>query len=75
MTVVRAPHQRQVLDPDAPPLLARHTDLLMLVLTGAGRERTNEHFRALFEKADLAVVRTYELATLHTAYELTRTAA
>ena len=59
-----------VLRPGKPPLLERHTDMQMLVLTGSGRERTDEQFRALFAAADLVVARTYTLATLHKVYEL-----
>jgi hypothetical protein len=60
----------QVIDPTEAPLISRHTDLLMLVLTGAGRERTDEQFRALFAQAGLRVTRTFRLATPHTVYEL-----
>jgi SAM-dependent methyltransferase len=60
----------QVVDPSEAPLISRHTDLLMLVLTGAGRERTDEQFRGLFDAAGLRVTRTFRLATPQTVYEL-----
>jgi hypothetical protein len=60
----------QVLDPRRAPLFERHTDLLMLVLTGAGRERTDDDFRRLFDRARVRVTGTTTLATLHTVYEL-----
>jgi hypothetical protein len=63
----------QVIDPTEAPLVGRHTDLLMLVLTGAGRERTDEQFRDLFGRAGLRVTRTFRLATPHTVYELAPT--
>jgi hypothetical protein len=62
----------QVIDPTEAPLISRHTDLLMLILTGAGRERTDEQFRHLFAQAGLEVTRTFRLATPHTVYELAR---
>jgi hypothetical protein len=60
----------QVLDPDRAPMFERHSDMLMLILTGAGRERTDARFRSLFDDANLEVRRTWTLATLHTVYEL-----
>lgn len=60
----------QVIDPTEAPLVGRQTDLLMLVLTGAGREHTDDEFRRLFARAGLKVTRTYRLATPHTVYEL-----
>ena len=60
----------QVVDPTRAPLFERHSDLLMLILTGAGRERTDARFRSLFRDAGLEVTRTDALATLHTVYEL-----
>jgi hypothetical protein len=60
----------QVVDPSEAPLISRHSDLLMLVLTGAGRERTDEQFRELFHAAGLRVSRTFRLATPQTVYEL-----
>jgi hypothetical protein len=59
-----------VLDPTRPPFVERHTDLLMLVLTGAGRERTDAQLRALFAAAGLRVTRTWLLATMQTVFEL-----
>lgn len=58
------------LDPTRPPLIERHTDLLMLVLTGAGRERTRADFDRLFSASELRVTRTWLLATMQTVYEL-----
>ncbi len=58
------------LDPSRAPFIERHTDPMMLVLTGAGRERTREDFDALFGRARLEVRRTWTLATLQTVYEL-----
>ena len=63
----------QVLDPDRAPLFERATDFLMLVLTGAGRERTDSQFRGLFAAAGLTVTRTWHLPTLHGVYELAPT--
>lgn len=62
-----------VLDPARPPFIERHTDLLMLVLTGAGRERTGDQLRALFADAGLRVTRTWLLATMQTVFELEAT--
>jgi hypothetical protein len=59
-----------VLDSTRPPFIERHTDLLMLVLTGAGRERTAEQLRALFADAGVRVTRTWLLATMQTVFEL-----
>ena len=61
----------QVLDTGRPALFERHTDLLMLVLTGAGRERTRADFDALFASAGFRVVATSRLATLQTVFQLT----
>lgn len=60
----------QVLDPSRAPLGERHSDLLMLVLSGSGRERTDEAFGRLFARAGLEVARRWDLPSLHRAYEL-----
>lgn len=60
----------QVLDPSRPPLGERHSDLLMLVLSGSGRERSDEAFGRLFATAGLEVTRQWDLPSLHRAYEL-----
>lgn len=58
------------LDPSRPPFIERSSDLLMLVITGAGRERTREDFERLFATAGLRVETTSLLASLQTVYEL-----
>jgi hypothetical protein len=65
----------QVLEPGRAPLFERHSDLLMLVLAGSGRERTDAEFRRLFSGAGLSVTRTFTLATLQRVYELAAAAA
>lgn len=60
----------QLIDPTEAPLLSRQADLLMLILTGAGRERTAEQFHELFARAGLEVSRTFRLATPHVVHEL-----
>lgn len=60
----------QVLDPDGPTLFERHTDLLMLVLTGAGRERTLAQFARLFGEAGFGIDRTWQIASMQTVFEL-----
>ena len=65
----------QVLEPDRTPMFERHSDMLMLFLTGAGRERTDARFRSLFADAQLEVTQTWPLATLHTVYELRPTSS
>ena len=60
----------QVRDPSEAPFISDHSDLLMLVLSGAGRERTNEEFERLFTAAGLRVATTYRLATPQTVFEL-----
>jgi hypothetical protein len=49
---------------------ARTFDLVMLVITGAGRERTREQFDALFARARLRVRRDVTLPTLFHVLEL-----
>ncbi|MEL7208953.1 MAG: methyltransferase [Actinomycetota bacterium] len=60
----------QVIDPTEAPFIGRQADLLMLVLSGGGRERTDDQFRALFADAGLEVTRTFRLATPQQVYEL-----
>ncbi len=60
----------QVVEPDGPMLFERHTDFLMLVLTGAGRERTLAHFTDLFAGAGFYIDRTWQLASTQTVFEL-----
>jgi hypothetical protein len=54
--------------------LTRGFDLLMLVLTGAGRERTREQFEALFARAGLRLERDITLPSLLHMLEVTATA-
>lgn len=49
---------------------AKATDLLMLVLTGSGRERSEEQFKTLFDAAGFATSRVIVLPTLFRAFEL-----
>jgi hypothetical protein len=60
----------QVLDESAPALFARHSDVLMLVLTGAGRERTMAQFESVFTRAGLKVATQWRLPTQHAVFEL-----
>ena len=60
----------QVLDETAPPLFARHSDVLMLVLTGAGRERTQPQFESLFGRAGLRISNQWQLPSRHAVFEL-----
>jgi hypothetical protein len=60
----------QRVEPERTPLFERHSDVLMLVLSGSGRERTDAQFRALFSATGFTVTRTWRLATLHCVYEL-----
>jgi hypothetical protein len=60
----------QVVEPRRAPLFERHSDVLMLVLSGSGRERTDGEFRRLFAAAGLEATRTWRLATLQQVYEL-----
>ena len=55
--------------PDAD--FATMADVLMLVLTGAGRERTGEEFERLFGAAGLHIDRETVLPNLFRAFELT----
>jgi hypothetical protein len=59
-----------VLTDDPGYSFARATDLLMLVLTGSGRERSEEDFKKLFGAAGFAT-RVIKLPTLFRAFELT----
>jgi hypothetical protein len=52
------------------PWTLRATDLLMLVLTGSGRERTREEFAALFERTGFRLVRDVTLPSLLHVFEL-----
>jgi hypothetical protein len=61
----------QVLDESAPPLFSRHSDVLMLVLTGAGRERTQAQFESLFARSGLHLDRQWQLPSRHVVFELT----
>lgn len=65
--VVEAP-----LPEGAAPHFARATDLLMLVLSGSGRERTRSEYEALVRRAGLRVTRTFPLPSLFCAFELAR---
>lgn len=49
----------------------RATDLLMLVLTGSGRERTKEQFTAVFDAAGFRLAREATLPSLAHVFELT----
>jgi SAM-dependent methyltransferase len=59
-----------VRDPDRPGFIDRHTDLLMLLLTGAGRERTAAELERLWQAAGLRSIRTWRLVTMQTVFEL-----
>ncbi|MEO6795735.1 MAG: methyltransferase [Candidatus Dormibacter sp.] len=61
-----------VLEPGSEPdnWMLRATDLLMLVLTGSGRERTKEQFATVFETAGLGLVRDVTLPSLSHIFEL-----
>ena len=43
---------------------AKATDLMMLVLTGSGRERTRTEFASLFARAGFSVSKTMALAVV-----------
>jgi O-methyltransferase/methyltransferase family protein len=47
----------KLIPPGNGPSVAKTTDLVMLVLTDGGRERTEEEFRHLFSRADLVLAR------------------
>lgn len=60
-----------VLDEDRPPFLEFHADVLMMLLTHGGRERSVEDIAGLAEPAGLQVRRTWSLLNLR-AVELVR---
>ncbi|MDQ6885556.1 MAG: acetylserotonin O-methyltransferase [Candidatus Dormibacteraeota bacterium] len=51
------------------------TDLMMLALTGSGRERTKEQFAAVFQAAGLSLSRDLTLPSLSHLFELTARAS
>jgi SAM-dependent methyltransferase len=53
-----------VLDADRPPFLEYHADVLMMLLTRGGRERTVEDIARLAQPAGLTVRRTWSLLNL-----------
>ncbi len=53
----------------------RASDLLMLVLTGSGRERTKEQFTAVFETAGFRLARDVTLPSLAHVFELSTLAS
>jgi hypothetical protein len=57
-------------DDGSDPWTLRASDLLMLVLTGSGRERTREQFAALFQTAGLHLIRDVTLPSLLHVFEL-----
>ncbi len=60
-----------VLDKDGrDPWTLRASDLLMLVLTGSGRERTRDEFAALFHRAGFRLARDVTLPSLAHIIEL-----
>ncbi|MDQ6720129.1 MAG: acetylserotonin O-methyltransferase [Candidatus Dormibacteraeota bacterium] len=52
------------------PWTLRASDLLMLVLTGSGRERTRDEFAALFERSGFRLARDVTLPSLLHVFEL-----
>lgn len=53
-----------ILDPDRPPFLERHADVMMMLLTEGGRERTVEDICQLAAPAGLRVAQTWNLLNL-----------
>lgn len=58
-----------VIPPGNKPGLAQMADLEMLVMTPGGRERTEDEFRALFEKAGFELSRTAQAAKFESVIE------
>jgi hypothetical protein len=62
----------RVVPPGNDPSLAKTMDLVMLVLTDGGRERTEEDFRNLFARAGLRLTRVIPTRTDNSILEVTR---
>jgi hypothetical protein len=62
----------KIVPPGNEPSIAKIADLVMLVLTHGGRERTEPEFRDLFERADLKLARIVPTKSDDSILEVTR---